>query len=86
MQTTTVPLRITNLRDTARDIELAFEAGTIQPIAQKIKVPRLEKGASRTVNISLLPLATGVHKLKFWAEEGDQKIEPMFPTFITVVE
>jgi hypothetical protein len=86
MQTVTVPVKITNLRAGNRQIELVFEGGAIQPTAERLKVPELGEGSSTTVNISILPLMAGEHRLKFWAEENGKKIYPLFPTYISVVE
>jgi hypothetical protein len=86
MQTVTVPVKITNLRAGNRQIELVFEGGAVQPTAERIQVPELAQGSSTTVNISILPLMAGEHKLDFWAEENGKKIYPLFPTYISVVE
>lgn len=84
MKRVTVPMRITNLRSEKRNVELVFEGGPIQPTAQRIKVPELGVGDSCTVDISLLPLMEGYHKLSFWAEEDGRRIDPLFPTYIHV--
>jgi hypothetical protein len=86
MKTATVPMRITNLRAETRTIALFFEGGPIQPTTQVMHVPELAPGASYTLNISVLPLLAGEHRLDFWAEEDGVRIDPMFPTYITVVD
>lgn len=86
LQTTTVPLRITNMIEARKDIEIVFDGGSIQPIAQRIKLPAISTGESITLNVSFLPLNSGYHQLKFWAEENGNKIEPLFPTYIEVIE
>ncbi|OHT05876.1 hypothetical protein TRFO_26230 [Tritrichomonas foetus] len=86
-QTTTIPLRITNLKSPKKEnLEIVFEGGPIQPVAERVKVPDLDVGSSATVNISLLPLSIGYHKFTFRAEDATSKIYPLFPTYISVVE
>lgn len=86
LKTTTVPLRITNLKEPRKDLELVFDGGAIQPVAQRIRLPEIGTGESITVNISFLPLNSGYHQLKFWAEENGEKIEPLFPTYIEITD
>ena len=86
LKTTTVPLRITNLKEPKKDLELVFDGGAIQPVAQRIRLPEIATGESITVNISFLPLNSGYHQLKFWAEENGVKIEPLFPTYIEITD
>ncbi|KAK8891041.1 hypothetical protein M9Y10_028245 [Tritrichomonas musculus] len=86
LKTTTVPLRITNLKETRKNLELVFDGGAIQPVAQRIRLPEIATGESITINISFLPLNSGYHQLKFWAEEDGVKIEPLFPTYIEIVD
>ncbi|KAH0790592.1 hypothetical protein GPJ56_005447 [Histomonas meleagridis] len=85
-QTTTVPFRLTNANDVAKSIDLVFEGGYIQPVAKRVHVPNIEPNSSTTIDISLLPLAVGYHPLKFWAENAQKRIEPMFPTYVFVKE
>ena len=86
LSTTTVPLRITNLKEVKNNIELVFEGGAIQPVAQRIPIPELPVGESLTMNLSFLPLSTGYHQLKFWVEDKGVRIDPLFPTYINVIE
>ncbi|OHT10953.1 hypothetical protein TRFO_19525 [Tritrichomonas foetus] len=86
LTTTTVPLRITNLKEARKNLELIFDGGAIQPVAQRIQVPEIPSGSSVTMNISFLPLSAGYHQLRFWAEENGKRIDPLFPTYINVVD
>jgi hypothetical protein len=86
MRTVSVPMRITNMRAARRSIDLVFEGGALQPTNQRVHIPELEKGASCTLNISILPLIAGDHKLNFWVEDAGRRVDPLFPTYISVVE
>jgi hypothetical protein len=86
MCTVSVPMRITNIRAERRSIDLVFEGGALQPTNQRIHVPELERGASCTINIGILPLIAGDHRLNFWVEDGGRRVDPLFPTYISVVE
>lgn len=53
---------------------------------EKLQLPDIEPDSSITVNIGVLPLSIGYHQLKFWIEENGEKIESLFPTYISVIE
>ena len=86
MNLASIPLKISNFDKEKRSIELFFDNGPLQPVMEKCKLPDIEPNSSITVNIGVLPLSVGYHQLKFWAEENGEKIEPLFPTYISVIE
>jgi hypothetical protein len=86
MKKVIVTMKITNLHPEKKKVDLVFEGGPVQPTTQRIHVPELDRGASTTIAIAILPLAVGDHKLVFWAEEGGRRVDPLFPTYISVVK
>lgn len=86
MNSTSIPMKISNFKDEKRNIEIFFDNGPLQPVMEKFKVSEIEPNSSITVNIGVLPLSVGYHQLKFWAEENGERIEPLFPTYISVTE
>lgn len=86
MNLASIPLKISNFNKEKRTIQLFFDNGPLQPVMEKYQLPEIEPNSSITVNIGVLPLSVGYHQLKFWAEENGEKIEPLFPTYISVIE
>ncbi|OHT16319.1 hypothetical protein TRFO_41891 [Tritrichomonas foetus] len=84
LKPSSIPLRITNMKNEPRKVDLCFGSGKIQPMTKRQEIDFQGGFEAKSIEFGFIPLCIGEHKLKIWAEDGEDSIYPMFPICLSV--